>query len=175
MITSEDVLFLHRLISKTHKTILETFEDGTVLQKFLEEIELPNTKVVQKPQMLSLSLFNRWTLSTMTQTPSFLMKDFVSTFDALYVDTKASLVELLMMANISDITPHNIESILQNASRYQGGSRRAALLRKHLEDLEHINPGIVFGAQSIFFIELLEDVIMLNNSRCLELMFSQTA
>lgn len=167
MIASEDLLFLHRLISKTHKSILETFEDGTVLQKFLEEIELPKSKVLPKPQMLSLSLFNRWALSTMTQTPSFLMKDFVSTFDALYVDTKALLVELLMITNINDITPHNVESILQNAARYQGGSRRAASLRKHLEDLEHINPGIVFGPRSIFFIELLEDVITFYNSRCL--------
>lgn len=107
----------------------------------------------------------------MTQTPSFLMKDFVSTFDALYADTKASLIELLLMMNVTDISQNNFQSILQNASRYKGGSRRADSLRKQLEDLEHINPGIVFGPKSIFFIELLEDVIKFNNSRCRESMF----
>ena len=154
----DDVLFLHHLISKGHESILENFEDGAILQKFLEEIQLLKTKSFQKPQYLSLSLFNRWSLSSMPQTPSFLLKDFISTSDALYMDTKASLIELLMMMEITDISQNNIESILQNASRYKGGVRRAVSLQKQLEDLEHIDPGIVFGAESIFFLELLEDV-----------------
>lgn len=158
VIASEDVLFLHRMISKSHKSILENYEDSTVAQKFLEEIELSKAKSLQKSQLLTLSLFNRWALSSMTQTPSFLLKDFISTFDALYMDTKASLIELLMMMKISDISQNNIESILQSATRYKGGSRRATSLRKQLEDLEHIDPGIVYGAESIFFVEIMEDV-----------------
>lgn len=154
----DDVLFLHHMISKGHKSILENFEDGTILQKFLEEIEMAKSRSLQKTQFLSLSLFNRWELSSINQSPSFLLGDFISTFDALYMDTKASLIELLMMMEINDISQQNVDSILKAACRFKGGSRRAASLQKQLQDLEHINPGIVFGTDSIFFLELLEDV-----------------
>ena len=155
-----DVLFLHQLIDKDQKIIVGDFEDGTLLQNFLEEIELPKATKFEN-SFMTWPLFNRWTFKTFTHTPSCLLIDYISSIDTVYLDAKYSLIDLLMVLNITNISPEIIPSALKSSFGYKILSRRASLLEKHLEDLERIDPGIVYGNNSVLFQEILEEVCTL--------------
>ena len=157
-----DLTFLHSLVFRHQKPPTEEFDDETLLQKFLDEAHgKPTSQWESDARVLTLPLFNRWTLGHIPQTPSFLLKEVPSTVDCIYADAKASLSELFLLMNVSPMSDemdfHSLVDMAANSDQVIL-SRRGIATRQYLQDLDRLQPFSVTSKNGFLMHEVCEEV-----------------